>query len=161
MSRIKIALGSLEIEYEGEQSFIESSLVSLVEELLTLSEKLPPKLGIGSTPQIISEGFARSLPDATTNTVAQIISAKTGSDLALAAIARINIVKNQPTAPRADILDEMKQASTYYRDTYAGNLSAYLDTLVKAKRINMVARSTYALSASERSRLEPLIASGV
>lgn len=161
MSRIRIVLGALEVEYEGEQSFIEDSLIRLTEDLLALSAKVPlasPPVSPADrgAPPPSGEGL-----NATTNTVAQIISAKTGSDLALAAVARINIVKGQPTAPRADILEEMKQASTYYKDTYASNLSAYLDTLVKTKRINLVARSTYALAASERGRLAAMIANGL
>ena len=160
MSRIKIVLGALEVEYEGEQSFIEDSLVGLAERLLALQSRLvpsQPQLQLTSAPLPSANG----LPDVTTNTVAQIISVKTGSDLALAAVARVNIVKGQPTVPRSEILDEMKQATTYYKDTYAGNLSSYLDTLVKNKKINLVARATYALAASERGRLESAIGNGL
>jgi len=158
MSRIRIALGAIEIEYEGEQSFIEDSLITLAADLLALTERMPKPLPHAND---FAKGVPQQLPDLTTNTIAQIINAKTGSDLALAAIARVNIVKGQPTAPRAEILDEMKQASTYYKDTYAGNLSAYLETLVKSKKINLVARATYALAAGERARLDPIVANGL
>lgn len=161
MSRIRVVLGALEIEYEGEQSFIEESLLRLAEDLLSLSERLPERVATAEPATRGSLASSHDSVDVTTNTIAQMIAAKTGSDLALAAIARINIVKGKSTALRAEILDEMKQASTYYKDTYAGNLSAYLDTLVKSKRINLVARATYALAAAERGRLGPLVANGL
>lgn len=161
MSRIRIALGNLEVEYEGEQSFIEESLIELTERLVALSG-ISPSAAEAVSVALPSQSDSNSYSlDHSTNTIAQIISAKTGSDLALAAIVRLNLVKGRPSAPRADILDEMKQATTYYKDTYSSNLSAYLDTLVKARRVNLVARGTYALAASERSRLEPLISNGV
>lgn len=162
MSRIRVVLSALEIEYEGEQSFIEESLLRLAEDLLELNDRLSSRqVPAADLPARTSLAASRDSLDVTTNTIAQMITAKTGSDLALAAIARINIVKGHSTAPRPEILDEMKQASTYYKDTYGGNLSAYLDTLVKSKKINLVARATYALAAAERGRLEPLIANGL
>jgi hypothetical protein len=158
MTRIRIVLGALEVEYEGEQSFIEESLLDLTKSLLALQGAVLPANVHAAGP---SPGTTAVVPDMTTNTVAQIMSAKTGSDLVLAAIARVNIVKGSPTVPRAEILDEMKQATTYYKETYASNLSAYLDTLVKSKKVNLVARATYALAASERGRLEAAIANGL
>jgi len=157
MPRIKIALGSLEMEYEGDQAFIEGSLLTLAERMIELSQRLPSETA-SEEPGRAQPSPQR--PELSTNTIAQIISAKTGSDLALAAIAKINIVRASPTAARQDILDEMKQATTYYKDTFAGNLSNYLDTLVKSRKVNMVARSTYALGASERGRLEAAISNG-
>ena len=154
MSRIKIVLGALELEYEGEQSFIEDALLTFTEQLVELGSRVPTTNQAPIHSQPSSGGQKLEL---STNTVAQIISAKTGSDLALAAVAKINIIRGQPTASRQEILDEMKQATTYYKETYAGNFSAYLDTLVKSRRINMVAKSTYALAAAERGRLEATI----
>jgi hypothetical protein len=151
MSRIKLTLGNLHIEYEGEQEFIESSLLTLASGLLELAERVP---AVESVPGTAAQ---KSKIDLSTNTIAGIISVKTGSDLALAAIARINIVKGQPTAARQEILDEMREASTYFRDGYAGNLSSYLDTLVKGRKVNLASKGNYALSASERARLEGVI----
>jgi hypothetical protein len=146
----------MEIEYEGEQSFIEESLLTFAERLLELGDRIP--LAISASVNSHPEPKP-SRPELSTNTIAQIIAVKTGSDLALAAVAKINIVKGQSTASRSEILDEMKQASTYYKDTFASNLSSYLDTLVKSRRINMVSKATYALAASERGRMEQAISS--
>jgi len=156
MSRIRVALGGIEIEYEGEQSFIEDSLLTLAERLISLSG--------GATlarPKPDASDSAKSDLEASTNTIAQIIAAKTGTDLALAAVAKINIVRGIPAASRQEILDEMKQATTYYKETYASNLSSYLNTLVKSRKVNLVSRATYALAAAERAKLEGTLASAL
>jgi hypothetical protein len=154
MSRIRVALGGIEIEYEGEQSFIEDSLLTLAERLISMNGGVTPlrsKFERTDTP--------KSDLEASTNTIAQIIVAKTGTDLALAAVAKINIVRNIPAASRQEILEEMKQATTYYKDTYASNLSSYLNTLVRSRKVNLVSRATYALAAAERAKLEGVLAS--
>lgn len=153
MARIRIKASSLEIEYEGEQDFIENRLLDLAEALSSLN---PPTQNPGSDyrQQSLPELASREL---STNTLAQLISSKTGSDLALSAIAKINLIKRNATATRSDILDEMKEATTYYKESYASNLTSYLDTLVRSKKVNLVSRSTYALAASERSRFEAVV----
>jgi hypothetical protein len=154
MNRIKISLGNIQVEYEGDQAFIENELLGFVERIIDMGGAVPV-LAAPVGVQVI--GSASSPADASTNTIASLMGVKTGSDLALAAIARINLVKRQGTAARQDILDEMKAATTYYRESYASNLTAYLDTLVKGKRVNLVARATYALAAGERGRLEEMV----
>lgn len=158
MSRIRIALGNIEIEYEGEQNFIEGQLTELITDMVALASRLPSQSAASDFDIVTSTPTAQVY---STNTIAQMISAKTGSDLALAAIARICLVDMQSQASRSDILDEMREATTYFKDTYASNLSSYLDTLVKSKRVNLVARGSYALAAAERGRLEQALAKGV
>lgn len=155
MSKIRISLGALEIEYEGDQAFIEERLLDFVS---SASELMDLRQATGVSGASVAQSDYNN--DLSTNTIAQIISVKTGSELALAAIAKINLVKKQPAARRQDILDEMREASTYFRETYSSNLSAYLDTLVKGKRINLISKGTYALAAGERQRLEAALASG-
>ena len=54
----------------------------------------------------------------------------------------------------AEILEEIGAAKTYYKGSFSGNLSSYLDNLVKAKRLNLVAKETYALPNAERQNFE-------
>ena len=155
MSRIKIVLRDIEIEYEGEQSFIEGSLLTFTENLMSIAPSPPPAFT-----QPVQEPANNPVTDMSTNTIAQIIGAKTGTDLALAAIARLNIVLSKSAAQRQEILDEMKEAPTYYKETYASNFSSYLNTLVKSRKVNLVAKGNYALAANERARLEDAVANG-
>lgn len=155
MPQIKITVGAVSIEYDGDQSYIENGLADFLDNVIQKS---------GSVPQIVSNSQAQTAASASpslalsTNTIAQNIGVKTGSELALAAIAKINLVKGQSAAARQEVLDEMREATTYFKDSYVSNLSAYLDTLVKSRRVNLVAKATYALAAAERKRLEGLLA---
>lgn len=153
MARIKISTGptgTIDVEFEGEPDFIETKLLNFIDEALRLIGSMPTSgLLKGGPEKSTSAGLEIS-----TNTIAQSIGVKTGSDLALAAVTKINLIKDKPTAGRQEILDEMKEATTYFKDSYASNLSSYLSTLVRSKRVNLVARGTYALSAGERTRLE-------
>ena len=92
------------------------------------------------------------------NTIASLSNANTGSDLVMAAMAHLTLVQGKEVAARREILDEMKAAKTFYKETFGSNLSSYLDSLAKAKRLNLVARETYALTNSERQNFERLIA---
>jgi hypothetical protein len=150
MAKIKLSTGNFDVEFEGEPEFIETKLLKFVDEVMGLVGTAPTSyVSKGG-----SETMAQMALELSTNTIAQVIGVKTGSDLALAAVAKINLVKNKSTAGRQEILDEMKEATTYFKESYASNLTAYLSTLVKSKRVNLVARGTYALAAVERSRLE-------
>lgn len=157
MSRIKVVLGALQLEYEGDQDFIENRLIAYISEV--------SKLAVHQSAHAVATPHSNDSPQnnegaVSTNTIAQAISAKTGADLVLAAMARILIGKGRPSASRQEILDEMKEATTYYRDSYASNLSAYLDTLVRNKRANLVSRGFYALTAGERDNLYAAVRGG-
>jgi len=49
----------------------------------------------------------------------------------------------------------MKTATAYYKDSYSGNLTAALSSLVKKGRFNEVARDTYALDSRD-TQVEPI-----
>ena len=155
---IKIKIGDLEVDYTGSQSFIENGLLEIVQ---SLTEAAPapaiPKEGnahggSGGTAQSSAVNFA------STNTIASHMSAQSGPDLIIAAVAHLQLVKAQDKAIRSEISKEMKGATTYYKTTFGSNMSAYLNSLVKAKRLNQVGVQTYALSSTERQAMEALIA---
>jgi hypothetical protein len=158
----RVVCGPNGYEVEGSEEFVAATLPKVMEEYAALRKNPPP------TPAI-SAGHSQTTPmatampavDASTNTIASMIDAKTGSDLALAAIAQIQLVQRKPSAGRRDILEEMKGAITFYRDSFSGNLTTSLDTLAKSKRINMIAKDTFSLANAERQRFERLLAEGL
>lgn len=152
MANIKITIGALALEYDGDQDFIENGLTKLLNDVVEKAGNVAP-----SPIHTEMAGSANPSTSLSTNTIAQIIGVKTGSDLALAAVARMNIIQNKPSSTRQEILDEMREATSYFKDTFVSNLSAYLETLVKNRRVNLVARQTYALTAAERARLQGLL----
>lgn len=157
MTRIKISIGAFILEYEGAQEFAEEGLVQLLENVINEARSLPfGGLAESAAP---ARGFPATLgaADLSTNTIAQILDVKTGSDLAISAIARVNLIQMKDKVARQEILDEMRAASTYFRETYVSNLSAYLVTLVRSGRVNMVSKNVYSLAAQERRRISDAI----
>ena len=93
-----------------------------------------------------------------TNTIATILRVDNGPELIIAAAAYLTIVKGQDRLSRKSLTEEIKSATSFFRATYLNNLSAYLDRLVKADRLRLVAPNTYALSAAERQGLDANLA---
>ncbi len=154
---ISLQLGHVSVSYQGSQSYIDDGLKDLV---LALLEATPEH---AEQPQLANTSTGSPTPELqhmSTNTIASTTGVKSGPDLIMAAIAHIQLVKGADKATRSDIHQEMKRATTYYKSTYGGNLSSYLDSLIKNKRLNLIAEQTYALTAQERENMEQILASG-
>ena len=82
---------------------------------------------------------------------------KTG-DLVIAAAAQLTFVQQKDKFTRDDIAAEMKAAPIFFKQNMIGNLTATLNTLTKADRLNQSGKDVYALSSSERTSLEPKLA---
>ncbi|MFG6532124.1 MULTISPECIES: hypothetical protein [unclassified Sulfitobacter] len=86
------------------------------------------------------------------------MDAKTGPELVISALAQLELVQGKASSTRTEILAEMKSATTYYNQTMRSNMTKSLARLTSAKRINQIAKDTYALSANERKQLEAKVA---
>ena len=81
-------------------------------------------------PAATGESGRAALPYST-GTIAECIYANSGAKLVMAAAAKIMIADEKEVFHRNDILREMRNAVAHFKPTYRGNLSSYLDTLVK------------------------------
>ena len=159
ISKVRIIVDGVELEVEGVNLDV-PNLVTQVTEVRRAVGPAPAAAQIGRV-QVEAESGASSSaagPAISTNTIASLANANTGSDLVMAAMAHITLVQRKDVAARREILDEMKAAKTFYKETFSGNLSSYLDSLAKGKRLNLVAKETYALPNAERQNFERLIA---
>jgi len=158
-ANIKVTYGGLQIEYSGDQRFIEGGgLLSFIESLVGESAKiplLPPEKQ--SEAASSSADQERKSSQLSTNTIAGLMASQSGPDLIVAAVAHIQLVQGKSTATRSEIAEEMKSATAYYKRTFSSNLSAYLNNLVRNRRLNQVSTSTYALPKQERENMEALI----
>lgn len=153
-TKIHITMQGLEVQAEGSQAFVEKQLPLLIEQLQKAAGATPPAPAeAGQRAPSVEVAYNQM----STNTIASQCNAHTGSDLVMAAIAHIILVQRRDTAARHEILDEMKTATTFYKDTFSGNLSSYLERLVKGKRLNLVAKDTYALTSNERQSFGQLL----
>ena len=111
-----------------------------------------------------ADGRASGDPDAMTPAasptadIAGKIGCTHGTDLVLAASARLNLGAGQRSFSRAALLGEMKTARQYYQPVYGKNLSRYLRNLIKERQLNEPRPGSYALTAPARRELGKILA---
>ena len=149
---LRIKVGVVEVEVEGSQEFVEGSFPDLLTRLL---EKNGWRDGVEALkPNVRGEAAKAGAPSGqgfehSTNAIASIMDVKTGPDLAMAACAHLSIVKGEAKFARKAILDEMQSATAYYNHNYSGNLTKILQSLMRAKKLNLVSNQTYSLPKSQ------------
>src|SRR4030067_2424975 len=65
----------------------------------------------------------------TTGTIAARFNVKTGPDLVLAAATHLVLIKGKQSFNRQQIIDEIKSASSYYKQSYLNNLRVRLKSI--------------------------------
>ena len=160
IKKARIVADGIEIEVEGEELNVPDLFAQVAEARRALGPAPVVTVTSASGPQASSsvQVSGARIANVSTNTIASQINASTGSDLVMAAMAHLTLVQGKDVAARREILDEMKSARTFYKETFSSNLSSYLDNLAKAKRLNLVARDTYALPNSERQNFDRMLA---
>jgi hypothetical protein len=155
---IKIKLGQIEVEYQGDASFLKQSLVEIIKELIELQQKYPAFIA----PPVSAENPAASKVngkyDHSTDTVANLLGVGSGGDLIIAAAVHLHFTKKKDKFSRQEIAAEMRTAPSHFKESYLANLSKYLTQLTKDDRLRLVAPHTYALSAKEKSKIEAALA---
>jgi hypothetical protein len=142
---IRIKLGQLEVEYQGDASFLKKDLLETVKELLALQ--------IVEQSSSENGGGAGGRFDHSTDTIANILGAKRGPDLMMAAAAHLHFVKGKETFTRKEIIAEMRTASGHWKSSYLANMTTNLNGLKSKERLRQISQGTYALSNKERQAL--------
>jgi len=161
--KIRIKMGSVEIEYEGSEEFIKGELLAMVGAICDLCKATVSFAGsqdATSGPQSAIEPLSPEAPPLRLSpaSVAAKLDCKTGSDLVLAASAYLTFVEHSDSFERAQLLDSMKSATGYYKSSYSNNLSKYLHGLVADGALLQEASGRYALSSLTRRELEQQLA---
>ncbi|MGI1663791.1 hypothetical protein ACRDNQ_16250 [Palleronia sp. KMU-117] len=169
LCKIRLKIGSMELEYEGSPDFLEGGIERLLETMGELSQKVPPQSSapldqaanpassVSHTGSTTANQSAASI-SFTTSTLAAYTDAKSGPELALCAMFYLERVRGNTSNSSGEILQEMKTAGGYYKSTMSGNNASNLKNLAKAKRINEVSNGKYTLASSEAKRLEAVVA---
>ncbi len=92
--------------------------------------------------------------DLSTDTIATILGANSGPEVAIAAAANLHFSQGKQRFSRHELIAEMRTAPAHFKETFVNNFTKYLSTLTKADRLRLVAQGTYALSSKERQQLE-------
>lgn len=158
IAKVRFKAGSIEVEYEGSASFLEGRLEAMVVAFMDIAKHAPTLPGAPDKSSSGKAAGALNGAELSTNTIASTLGCKTGSDLVIAAAAKLTLVDGKPKFTRKEITAEMKAATTFYKTTFLNNLSASLDTLVKDQRLHLQAANEYAVSATELKSLEAQLA---
>lgn len=166
VSKIRIRVDDVEVEYEGTDDFLKQELPILLDKIHALAaprKKAKARVdddADGNGGGNVDNGGGKGKDNiGTTSSLAADLQAKSGSDLALAAAARLTLGLGRQSFSRKDLLDEMRSASAYYAKSYSSNLTKTLNFLVKDKRFREVGKGTYSLSAETKKELEGKIGS--
>ena len=156
-AKIRIKVGGVEVECEASESFLKGELPELLKAVSSLYEssgKLPENSGSSSE---TDAGVVKTMHGAVT-TFASRLNVKSGSELIVAACARLTFALNKGDFTRDEIADEMRLATGYFKKSYIGNMTKYLVTLIKGDELVQPSDNKYALSPTKRKALEQQLA---
>jgi len=163
---IHIKFGGLEVNYQGDATLLKKDLVTTVKELLELQivaqQQSASGTGRGADGDQAETGGGAPRDrkfDHSTDTIANILGAKSGSDLALAAAAHLHFKQKKENFTRREITKEMRGAG-HWKGSYGNNLTKYIETLKTKDQLRERSKDTFALSPKERQRLETDLAQG-
>jgi hypothetical protein len=151
-SKIRIKYGPVEVEYEGSEAFLKEELP----ELLKAVSELHSRSEFTSTVKVNGKSSTSDGDNSiqgTTGTLAAKLSVKSGPELVLASAAHLFFVMCKPSFARQELINEMKSANTYYKQTYINNLSSSLKNLVKEGKLMENSKGVYSLSANTQKEL--------
>lgn len=164
-AKIRIKVGNIEVDYEGDPSFLKDGLNELIQSVSDIHNSLPqtPSPSVDA-PTSVEPAPPAANPSASTGlglstrSIAARMNAENGPELAICAMAHLELVKGLESYERKSILDEMKSATGYYNNNMSRNNAANIASLLKNKRVTEVGSGKFCLSATERKKVEAAIA---
>jgi hypothetical protein len=157
MSKIEIQVGQVRVHSEGDDNYIKTELPALIDKLILHSSKLPEIESENNDLKPTKSAAKSGVKVGTTNSIAQRINAKTGTDLFTAAAAKLHFVDKKESFSRKELLTEIRSATQYFSESYVGNGSKILLTLGK-NTLNEIGKDKFALTAKAIADLEPKLA---
>ena len=165
-ARFRMKLGGAEIEYEGGAASLEKLVMPTVAKIFMMVETHADLQRPAAPLQIEGDVVKPTAAPPTeafdhmTHTIAVAMKAESAGDLAMAASARLGLVKKSERFTRKEILEEMKSAPSFYNANMNKNLSAILASLTgpPSPRLRLVEKDVYALANGEKTKLEQLLA---
>jgi hypothetical protein len=162
LAKLTVKLPGIEIDFEGDHEFIDGRLIETLEKINAFSSKRstvedrgPSVAGMTEIPSPQGGTFQM-----TTASIAAKLDAKKGPEVAKAAIANLAFVKGQSKFRRAEIFEEMKNATGRYKQSMASNLSAILRSLVSDNVIIEAEKEVYTLTPSAEGNLKSALTVG-
>ncbi len=156
---LRIKVNSMEIEYEGNPEFIGDYVKEFVDQVLdTQTAHIALREETTQVPndQVFPSANIQNI-DLSTSSFAATLSVKSGPDLIIAAAAKLRFTDGKSTFNRKEIIEEMRNASGFFKQTYVNNLTKSLDRLLRLDRLRETSSNTYSLSSGEESQLKEIL----
>lgn len=159
ISKIKIRLGQIEIDYEGAHEFLKQDLQKLLAAVVELREKAGDPADADDEDPAPAQKKAKGTGtlQGTVSTFATRLGAKSTRDLVIAAAAKLTLADSKATFTRTELLTAMQTASNHYKKSDSSNLSKTIGFLLNG-RLTENAKDTYALTADELKKLRTRLA---
>lgn len=148
-SKIRIKLGAIEVDYEGTETFLKEELPSFlrtVSDLYQNSKEIVSNEGIETNLPLRAAETSSVKIEMTTSAIATKLSVSSGSQLLLAAAAHLRIVKGFEKFERKLLSEQMRSASSFFKESYIKNLSKSIKTLMREAKLNEPSNGVYALT---------------
>jgi hypothetical protein len=146
-ARIKIKMGSIEIDYEGSEEFLKKEFREFLTAVIELRSQSAGEEIAQASSEGAPPGSSGTSVRTTTKTICSRLGGKSGSELAFAACAKLTIVDSLAEFDRKQIIKEMRSATGIFKEGFAtGNLSGYLTSLVRKGKLNEVGQERYSLT---------------
>lgn len=163
IAKIRVKLGSLELDYEGDPNFLSDGLTDLLEKVANLSSQIPTfeaqapdeRPAVNPSDQTPT---VQPVIKLTTASIGARMRPKSGPELAICAMAHLELVKGLQTYDKKELLAQMKNAPSFYKQSMSSNHSQNMGALVKSKRVNEVGAGKLCLDAAERQKVEAALA---
>ncbi|HDZ21278.1 hypothetical protein LCGC14_0181640 [marine sediment metagenome] len=151
--KVRIQMGPVQVEYEGPETFLKKDLAELLVKVANLTAEMGVLVS-PDDPDADDNALGKGPIKGTTGTIAGKLNCKKGPELVIAAAAHLTFVAGKKSFSRSDLLNKMKTATHYYKQTHSGNLSKMLGTLVGSQKLLETSKDEYALSDEEKNSLE-------
>lgn len=156
---LRAAFGALTVEVEATRSFLRDDFLNVLHDLREFAAEAPSTAIVtnSSSNGVAVASAPESRLDLTTSSIAAAMNARTGSQLAMAAAAKLTLCDGRDRFNRRDVMAEMRSAGSFFKKTYSSNFTNYLNTLLKDRKLNEVGNGVYALPEATRREVQELL----
>ena len=151
---LRATLGHLTVEVDASRSFIRNDFLEVLRDLQELAVAAPGTTLANVYAESPADSSGEPRLDLTTGSIAAALNVRTGSELAVAAAAKLTLVDGRQRFSRRDLMAEMRTAGSYFKKTYSSNFSNYLNTLLKERRLIESSAGVFALAEATRREIQ-------
>lgn len=150
---IAIKFGSFEVSCSGSESFIDKSFPIALQQAKEIYLELGLPTGGDSKTLETNESGSEAGPASanptslTVSTICAKLKVNSGPELVMAACFSLHR-QSRASASRKEIINEMRNATSYFKGSYISNLSASLKNLVVGGKLLEQSKDVFAIDAA-------------